>query len=256
MILAFLAVTALIAADESISVKVVGKLRTGIVAIGGETTGTTITAKGVTWELDFGKNAELRKAAEKLDGKEVTVRGMLERRAGVEIKERWIVTVTELKAVEGDASGALQRPGLQATVGRTETRIRFLSEGDTSIFDITSATGIDKATIKRESDEWPKSILVRLHLGGLESFKAGGKGFAIEWSVSSTGEHEARSTLVSGKRVADIKKDSPFYGEVRIGGGGKKIPLKDGYFEVPLPAKLFEQNPETISLEWVDFYRN
>jgi hypothetical protein len=30
---------------------------------GGETTGTTITAKGVTWELDFGKNAELRKTA-------------------------------------------------------------------------------------------------------------------------------------------------------------------------------------------------
>ena len=45
------------AAEDSITVTVVGTLRTGIVAIGGETTGTTITANGVTWELDFGKNA-------------------------------------------------------------------------------------------------------------------------------------------------------------------------------------------------------
>jgi hypothetical protein len=83
--------------EESITVTVVGTLRTGIIAIGGETTGTTITAKGIKWELDFGKNGDLRAAAEKLDGKLVTVAGTLERRAGVEIKERWLVTVTSLK---------------------------------------------------------------------------------------------------------------------------------------------------------------
>jgi hypothetical protein len=86
-------------AEESITVSVVGTLRTGIVAIGGETTGTTITAKGIRWELDFGQNAELRAAAEKLDGKQVTVSGTVERRAGVEIKERWIVTVASLKGM-------------------------------------------------------------------------------------------------------------------------------------------------------------
>jgi hypothetical protein len=84
-------------AEESITATVVGTLRTGIVAIGGETTGTTITAKGIKWELDFGKNADLRATAEKLDGKLVTVSGKLERRQGVETKERWIVTVTSLK---------------------------------------------------------------------------------------------------------------------------------------------------------------
>ena len=83
--------------EESITVTVAGTLRTGIVAIGGETTGTTITAKGIKWELDFGKNAELRTTAEKLDGKRVTVIGTLERHAGVEVKERWIIIVTSLK---------------------------------------------------------------------------------------------------------------------------------------------------------------
>ena len=100
MISVILISAALLAADpaveESVTVTVVGVLRTGLVAIGGETTGTTLMAKGITWELDFGKDGELRAAAAKLDGKLVTVTGALERRAGVEIKERWIVEVTSL----------------------------------------------------------------------------------------------------------------------------------------------------------------
>lgn len=84
--------------EDFITVKVIGSLRTGIVAIGGETTSTTIMAKNVTWELDFGKNAQLRKTAEKFDGKKVVVQGSLERRKGVEIKEGWIVHVNKLKA--------------------------------------------------------------------------------------------------------------------------------------------------------------
>jgi hypothetical protein len=86
-------------ADEDVvTVKVVGTLRTGLVAIGGETTGTAVKAKGITWELEFGQNAELKKVADKLNGKRVTVEGSLERRAGVEVKERWIITVTRLHA--------------------------------------------------------------------------------------------------------------------------------------------------------------
>jgi len=84
--------------EESITVTVVGTLHTGVVTIGGETTGVTITAKGIKWELNFAKHADLAEAAAKLDGHLVTVSGTLERRAGVEVKDRWIVTVTNLKA--------------------------------------------------------------------------------------------------------------------------------------------------------------
>lgn len=84
-------------ANDSITVTVVGTLRTGVVAIGGETTGTTITAKGITWELALGDDPRLRKLAQQLDGKRVVVRGSLERRKGVEVKERWIVTVRSLR---------------------------------------------------------------------------------------------------------------------------------------------------------------
>ncbi|MBX3440526.1 MAG: hypothetical protein KF861_23755 [Planctomycetaceae bacterium] len=85
---------------ESVTVRVIGILRTGIIAIGGETTGTTITAKNITWELDLKDDATFREKAERLDGKLAKVEGRLERKEGVEVPERWIVTVTALDHAE------------------------------------------------------------------------------------------------------------------------------------------------------------
>ena len=83
--------------SESIVVVVVGTIRTGSVAIGGETTGVTITAKGITWELDLGKNPEFAKTAKKFNGKQATVTGSLERRQGIEIPVRYIVIVKSIE---------------------------------------------------------------------------------------------------------------------------------------------------------------
>ena len=52
-------------AQDSVRVTVVGTIRTGIFAIGGETTGTIINAKNISRELDFGKNVAFRITAEK-----------------------------------------------------------------------------------------------------------------------------------------------------------------------------------------------
>ncbi len=86
---------------QYIKVEVKGTLAHGLMAIGGETTGTTITAKGITWELDLGKSDSFRASADKLDGKTVVVKGTLEVRKGVEISKRWIVTVSSLKPASG-----------------------------------------------------------------------------------------------------------------------------------------------------------
>ena len=94
-LLCLLALPAL-AADKEVQVR--GTLKTGIVAIGGETTGTIVRTKAGTFELEFGKDKELRALAKKLDGKEVVVSGPLQVRKGVEVKERRIITVKTLKA--------------------------------------------------------------------------------------------------------------------------------------------------------------
>lgn len=83
---------------EYVKVEVKGTLRTGIVAIGAETTGITITADGVTWELDLGGSAALEKKAASLDGRTAVVKGRLRVRPGVELKQRSVVTVESLRA--------------------------------------------------------------------------------------------------------------------------------------------------------------
>lgn len=87
-------------AGEYVRVEVRGKVSTGLVAIGGETTGAAIKADGITFELDFGGNETLATAAEQADGKVAKVRGRLERRAGVELKQRWILHVRSLQPAE------------------------------------------------------------------------------------------------------------------------------------------------------------
>lgn len=86
--------------DEYIKVEVKGTLRHGIAAIGGETTGTVITAKGVTWELDLRQDPKFGKQADRLNGQRVVVTGTLEVRPGIEIRRRWIVTVSALKPAD------------------------------------------------------------------------------------------------------------------------------------------------------------
>src|SRR4051812_21351718 len=79
---------------EYVKVEIKGKLQTGVMAIGGESTGIVITADGARFELDLGKNKEWHELADKLNGKTALVTGNLATRKGVEVKSRTIVTVS------------------------------------------------------------------------------------------------------------------------------------------------------------------
>jgi hypothetical protein len=53
-----------------------------------------------------------------------------------------------------------------------------------------------------------------------------------------------------------LDEKSPLWTDIRIVGGANEIPLKDGYFEVRLPCAFFEANPKSITLNWIDFFRD
>lgn len=89
---------------DFIEVKMVGTLNAEVFAIGGETTGVVISAQGITWELDFGKKANLRKLAQELHGTKVRVQGELKIKKGVEIQQRWILTVDSLRSAKSEKS--------------------------------------------------------------------------------------------------------------------------------------------------------
>ncbi len=81
--------------EPPISVECHGQLRHGVVAIGGESTGTTITFDGTIWELDL-KDDAARAFAESHHKKSVTILGSLRRVTSIEVPARWIVSVEQL----------------------------------------------------------------------------------------------------------------------------------------------------------------
>ena len=90
-----------VAQDKSehfVDVQICGLLQTGIMAIGGETTGTLISAGDINWELELRGAEQVPEDLEKLNGKTVYVSGRLTVKNGVERGPRWIVKVRRLDA--------------------------------------------------------------------------------------------------------------------------------------------------------------
>jgi hypothetical protein len=71
-----------------------GVLKTGVSAVGGETTGVVLEVGGKTYELDVHGDKALLKATTELAGKDVTVAGYATTKKGVEVKERNIIVVS------------------------------------------------------------------------------------------------------------------------------------------------------------------
>jgi hypothetical protein len=80
---------------EYIEVTVLGTLKMGVMAIGAENTGVTITSGAVTWELDL--EGSQRDIASKLNGRRAIVSGELRKEGGVEVKTRFIIKVRSIK---------------------------------------------------------------------------------------------------------------------------------------------------------------
>ena len=81
---------------KAVEVRVRGILIDGIIAIGGETTGTTIRFGKTTWELNLKNEKTLRRAAGILNGKPVVVSGLVRNQKGIEVATRTILTVESI----------------------------------------------------------------------------------------------------------------------------------------------------------------
>lgn len=131
----------LILADEALSeddkkspsvlVQCRGQLRHGIMAIGGESTGTTITFHRITWELQFADDDD-RELAAQHNKKPVLVTGTLRKVVSTEGITRWIIDVRKISA--SDSRNA-QPDGAQVSV-RGTVRAALSTTGDVPDFSI------------------------------------------------------------------------------------------------------------------------
>ncbi len=90
-------------AETAVRVDCIGKLRHGILAAGGETTGTTITFNGIEWELRL-KDEASREFAKTHQKQTVSVTGTLRRFVGMARPVRWIVEAETLAVPDEKAS--------------------------------------------------------------------------------------------------------------------------------------------------------
>jgi hypothetical protein len=155
--------------------------------------------------------------------------------------------------------GADDGPSFKVTTKRDDDRVKVNVEKDQAIFSVHSPFGISHAVIEREVEKWPDSVILQLHLKGLENFKITSDKAKLEGSASLQGGKPVARLWKDGKENAPLDAKSPFWMEIRILGHddkpAKEIPLKDGYFEMSLPQAVFDGNPKSITVNWIDFYR-
>ncbi|HRA89374.1 MAG TPA: hypothetical protein PK992_14915 [Planctomycetaceae bacterium] len=125
-------------------------------------------------------------------------------------------------------------------------------ENGNAVFSVHSPFGISQTTTERLDEKWPNIVVLRLYLKGLENFKVTNGTITLEAAVSS---QDVR-IWKDGKEDIPLDSKSPYWMEIRIVGKVETIPPNDGYFEMQLPKVFFEGNPKSITVNWIDFYRN
>lgn len=158
---------------------------------------------------------------------------------------------------EGDNPKTLS-PQFKITTKKKDDSVEVRADKDKTVFVVKSPSGISQAVIERQEDNWPKLVVLRLHLKGLESFRASNGKVRLDAAVSSQGGKVR--IWKDGNENAPLDAKSPLWTDIRIIGGdgkpAKVLPLKDGYFEVTLPKTFFEGSPKSITVNWIDFFRN
>lgn len=144
-----------------------------------------------------------------------------------------------------------------------EQRVAAQFEPDQATYTIHSPTGIGKTSITKPTAGWPKTVTLRLCLKGLESFALSNGKTRLEGSVSS--QDGTARVWKDGQEDKPLDVKNPYWLAVRrLDRAGKPTAGKpttgnaaaDGSFELRLPPAFLKENPATITVNWIDFFRN
>jgi len=143
---------------------------------------------------------------------------------------------------------------------KTGNHIDTAAFQDSVILNVISKPSIGKATISPVRDSWPSRIVIRLHLRGLESFSVNNGKITITTSLLSHPPYNliGETRMAGQKRSVSIQNNSPYWMPVSVISKDKTratIPLEDGYIEVLLPEIITRNQPELLSIQWIDFLR-
>lgn len=148
---------------------------------------------------------------------------------------------------------------LKIDTQRSDDRVETSIAQGVAIISIHSPTGISRASIQRSDDQWPKKVILRLHLRGLEGLHIVCGQDALDMSISSHSRQQSADFRKDQQEPQQLDATSPYWTEIRMAGKdgqpASSIPLHHGYFEIELPQALLATNPDVICVRWIDFYR-
>ena len=153
----------------------------------------------------------------------------------------------------------VDQPPFRITTKRDTDKVEVKLEKDKTVLSLHSPIGISHAVIERTGEKWPNTVMLRLHLKGLESLRVTDGKVTLDAAVSSHDDKRRVRLWKDGNEDSPLDANSTYWMEILMFGGdgqpAKTIPLKDGYFEMQLPKAFFEDNPKSITVNWIDFYR-
>jgi hypothetical protein len=170
-----------------------------------------------------------------------------------------LVTMSSFPLADFGAAPQGQPAAFKITTKRRDDSVEVRADKDKTLFVIKSPFGISQAVIERQEEKWPDAVVLRLHLQGLERFRVSNGKVTINAAVSILDGKPQVYQWKEGKEDARLDGKSPLWMPIRIiGGDGKpaqELPEKGGYFEITLPRTYFEGNPQSITLNWIDYFR-
>ncbi len=101
------------------------------------------------------------------------------------------------------------------TTKRKDDAVEGRVDKDKTVFSVKSPFGISQAVIERGGEKWPDAVALRLHLKGLESFRASNGKVTLDAAVSSK---EGKVKVRFGEDAGKDEKSS-FWMEIRMVGG-------------------------------------
>jgi hypothetical protein len=145
-------------------------------------------------------------------------------------------------------------------IGRETSKSVVSGSAEVVIIPIKSKRGIGSANIKPRT-QWPKKVELHIHLKGLENIEIDNGKSVITSSYSL--RHRSTYVSVSGKPARQdlkniVKESHPFSLQItpvsRKPDRAPGIPL-DGYFKIEIPSEFLKNRPQSLKVNWIDFYR-
>ena len=149
-------------------------------------------------------------------------------------------------------------PVFNVTTKNQEDQIHIQQENSIITVDIHSPTGIGSAKFELESGAMPETMVLRLHLKGLEDVRLISDQATISASVSSSAVFNVTNQqIISAGNEYSITPIDPLWMKIQIVSDqtDKKIPLEAGFFEITVPKEFIQTAGNSFEIQWIDFYR-